>query len=116
MRRAEHTDSHAFFIYLNANEGSPFVNFIKMKFFEALTVVNQKVHLIGKLRQNGAILDEIIIAPSQGEEYDNFIQTYIDSLDAQKSIAPYIQSDVVVLGVFDKSRITHENTLIISEI
>lgn len=87
-----------------------------MKFLEALAVANQKEKLIGKLIKNGATLDEVIIAPSKVEDYQLFIKNYIDTLDAQKSIAPYIESDVSVLGVFDKIRIRQDNALLISEI
>lgn len=87
-----------------------------MRFFEALAVANQKEKLIGKLEKNGAILDEVIIAPSNAEDYQHFISSYIDTLDAQKSIVPYIESDVIVVGVFDKLRICQENTIVISEI
>lgn len=87
-----------------------------MNFFEALVVANQKEKLVGKLGKNGATLDEVIIAPSNAEAYQRFISSYIDTLDAQKSIAPYIESDVKVLGVFDKIRIRRENVIYISEI
>lgn len=87
-----------------------------MRFFEALAVANQKEKLIGKLEKNGAILDEVIIAPSNAEDYQHLISSYIDTLDAQKSIVPYIESDVIVVGVFDKLRIRQENTIVISEI
>ena len=87
-----------------------------MNFNEALEDVNQKKELVGKLQQNGAILDELIIAPSNSEDYRHFIKTYIDTLNAQQAIIPYIQSDVIVLGVFDKKRIYQDNALIISEI
>lgn len=87
-----------------------------MKFFDALVVANRKAKLVGKLKQNGATLDDVIIAPSNAEDYQCFINSYIDTLDAQKSIAPYIESDVIVLGVFDKIRIRRENALVLSEI
>ena len=87
-----------------------------MKFLEALVVANQKEKLIGRLIKNGATLDEVIIAPSNAEDYQIFIKSYIDTLDAQKSIEPYIESDVNVLGVFDKIRIRQDNAFLISEI
>lgn len=90
--------------------------FYLMKFFEALVVANQKEELIGKLIINGATLDEVIIAPSNAIDYQRFITSYIDTLDAQKSIAPYIEADVKVLGVFDKIRIRQDNAFLISEI
>lgn len=87
-----------------------------MNFFEALEVANQKEQLVGKLRINGATLDEIIIAPSDAEEYQEFIKIYTNTLDAQKSIAPYIESDVTILGVFDKYRIRQEGCLAIDKL
>lgn len=90
--------------------------FYLMKFFEALVVANQKEKLIGKLIIKGATLDEVIIAPSNAIDYEHFINSYFNTLDAQKSIAPYIESDVKVLGVFDKIRIRQDNAFFISEI
>lgn len=87
-----------------------------MNFFEALAVANEREQLIGKKTEKGATLDEIIIAPSNAEEYQNFINAYIDTLDAQLSIIPYMQSDVIVLGVFDKNRIRQDNVIAISKI
>lgn len=90
--------------------------FYLMKFYEALVVANQKEELIGKLKIKGATLDEVIIAPSNAIDYQHFINSYFNTLDAQKSIAPYIESDVKVLGVFDKIRIRQANVFLISEI
>lgn len=87
-----------------------------MNFIDALITVNQKEKFVGRFSKNGATLDEIIIAPSNAEEYQSFIKTYVDTLDAQQSIEPYINSDLIVLGVFDKMRIRQENVLFISEI
>lgn len=87
-----------------------------MKFLEALVVANEKEQLVGKLKMNGATLDEIIIVPSDVEEYQSFIKAYTHTLNAQQSIVPYMESDVIVLGVFDKKRIRQENVLAISEI
>lgn len=87
-----------------------------MNFFEALAIANHKEQLVGNLKKNGATLDEIVIAPSDAAEYQEFVKVYVDTLDAQRAIAPYINSDVIVLGVFDKNRIRHNNAIFISKI
>ena len=87
-----------------------------MTFTEALHIADSKSHLIRNHIFNGAILDEVIIAPKDKQEYEQFTKIYIQTLDAQKAILPYIQSDLIVLGVFDKYRIRKEGLLIISEI
>ena len=91
-----------------------FIN--SMNFHQSLDVANKKEQLVGHLKKNGAVLDEVIIAPTDDEKYQGFIKAYVDTLDAQRAIAPYIKSDVIVLGVFDKYRIRRDNLLSISEI
>lgn len=88
----------------------------KMTFKEALAIANQKSNLVGTVNSEGATLDEIIIAPSNPTEFAQFEKLYNETLDAQKSIVPFMQSDLIVLGVFDKYRIRKENIILVSEV
>lgn len=87
-----------------------------MTFKEALSVANTKLELVGKLSMKGAILSEVIIVPSDPHEFTCFKKLYTNSLNAQESIVPFINSDVIVLGVFDKFRIPNEGVFLFSEI
>lgn len=87
-----------------------------MTFQNALEVANEKSHLINVLKFHGAILSEIIIALSNSIEFERFKKIYIQTLNAQRAIVPFMQSDLIVLGVFDMHRIQKEGILIVSEI
>lgn len=87
-----------------------------MTFVEALNIANQKEALVNRLTSNNAILNEVIIAPTDPNEFAKFKQSYIHTLDAQRSIAPFIKSDLMVLGVFDKLRIKKEGILLMKEL
>lgn len=87
-----------------------------MTFIEALNIANQKEALVNRLTSNNATLNEIIIAPTDPDEFAKFKQSYIQTLDAQRSIAPFIKSDLMVLGVFDKLRIKEQGILLIKEL
>lgn len=87
-----------------------------MTFVEALNIANQKEDLVNKLISNNAILSEVIIAPTDLAEFEEFKQSYIQTLDAQKAVIPFIKSDLMVLGVFDKHRIKKEGILLIREL
>lgn len=84
-----------------------------MDFFEAVKLAASKSGLIGK-KANGATLDEIIIVPTSINEFEAFKRSYAQTLNAQRSIAPFMGCDVAVMGVFDKSRIRKEGLVIIS--
>ena len=79
-----------------------------MDFISAVKLVKANEHLLGT-KVNGASIDEIIIVPTKEEECKSFLFSYISTLDAQKSIAPFIQSDVEIQAVFDKKKIKTEN-------
>lgn len=87
-----------------------------MTFQEALKVANEKECLVNKLSLNNATLNEVLIAPTDPEEFAIFTQHYQQTLDAQKSIMPFIQSNLIVLGVFDKHRIIHEGIFLTKEL
>jgi len=86
-----------------------------MNFIEAVKKDDANKHLIGK-SYKGAVIDEIIIAPNESNEYDEFLKLYCTSLDAQKSIIPFINSNVGVYLVFEKSKIFQMNLVLITSI
>lgn len=72
-----------------------------MDYREAIKVVEANKHLLGK-KMNGAVVDEIIIAPIDMVSWEDFESQYVQTNDAQTSILPYINSDLRVIAVFDK--------------
>lgn len=86
-----------------------------MNFIEAVKKADVNKHLIGR-RYKGAVIDEIIIAPKDCDEYDKFLKSYCASLDAQESVLPFMNSNVDLYIVFDKSKIHQMNMVFISPI
>lgn len=80
-----------------------------MTFEEALKVVDDNKQLIGK-RYCGAVIDEFLIVPTNPEQYKNYYNLYIQTLNAQASVVPFINCDLDILVVCDKKRITQEGT------
>ena len=107
--------SHAFSFNLIAEVECPEA-MKTMTFAEAINIANKKESLVNRLTSNNVTLNEIIIAPTDPDEFAKFIQSYIQTLDAQISIVPFIKSDLMVLGVFDKTRIKDEGILLIKEV
>ena len=87
-----------------------------MTYVEALKLAKQKESLVNQLTSHNAILNEVIIAPTNREEFEKFRAIYCQTLNAQESIMPFILSDLMVLGVFDKHRIKSEGILLIDQI
>ncbi len=75
-----------------------------MNFSEAKKIVDANQHLIGK-QWKGAIIDEIIIAPTDFSLRDLFNRIYLQTLNAQQSIKPFINSDVDVVVICNKKAI-----------
>lgn len=86
-----------------------------MDFKEALELANNQENLIGK-KYNGATLDEIIIYPTNPQSFQSFERKYIKSMNAQIAIAPYVNEDVRVGCVFDKSKIFSNGVFIYTDI
>lgn len=106
----------AFIPTLTANVERPAATKRNMKFKEALLVANEKEKLVKQLKFNGATLDEVLIAPTNPDEFSKFEKSYVDTLNAEAAIVPFMQSDLKVIGVFDKHLIRKENIVIFSEI
>lgn len=86
-----------------------------MNFIEAMKVADANQHLIGK-SWKGATIEEIIIVPTDPIQSEEFSRMYIQTLDAQQSIVPYMNSDVDVFVVCDKQQIRTQKFLICTSI
>lgn len=86
-----------------------------MNFLEAVKIAEANQHLVGK-EWKGATIDEIIIAPTETTLRTEFEKLYVQTLDAQQSIAPFVNSDVEVFAVFDKKRIRTQNLFVYTSI
>ena len=87
-----------------------------MNLEEAMQIAKKKEVLIRTYKYKGAVLDEVIIAPSDTSKFERFRQLYMRNLNAQEALIPFINDDVIVIGVFDKARILNEGFLIFSDI
>ncbi len=72
-----------------------------MEFYEAIELAKNNENLIGK-PYKGAIIDEIILVPTDFEEETKFERLYRRYLDGKIAIAPFINSDVLVKCVMNK--------------
>ena len=86
-----------------------------MKYLDAVRIVEANKHLIGK-KWDGATVDEIIVAPTDSEVYAEFEKLYFQTLDAQQSIIPFINTDVEVFIVCDKERMRTQALFVYSSI
>ena len=66
-----------------------------MEFFKAVKIAQANKHLIGKKLKDKTI-DEIIIMPTNANSQNEFLKRYIQTLNAQESIVPFMNDDVVV--------------------
>ena len=79
-----------------------------MTFKEALELANNNKNIIGK-KINGATIDEIIIHPINGKQLEEFSKSYVQCLNSQKAVLPYMDSDLGVSVVLDKHRISTQS-------
>jgi len=86
-----------------------------MNYKEATELKNKNEHLIGQ-KYRGSIIEEIIIRPSNEKEYDFFVKSYLRTLNANSSIAPFLESDLTVNVICDKAKIKTHNLFLITEI
>ncbi len=82
-----------------------------MNFINAVEIAERNSHLIG-MSYNGGIIDEIVIVPTNLIEFQNFKTEYIKTLNPQRSIASYMESDVEIFAIIDKKRIRTENVFL----
>ena len=82
-----------------------------MTFIEALRLIEEHHNLIGKSIR-GATIDEFVIVPTNPESRTKFDTIFLQTMDAQKAIAQFINEDVVVMVVCDKKKIRDNNILL----
>ena len=75
-----------------------------MTFDEAQKAIDDNKHLIGK-KFRGAKIDEFLIVPTDKKLFEIVQRVYVDTLDAQKAILPYVNYDVEVLAICGKQHI-----------
>ena len=75
----------------------------------ALELKSKNEHLVG-LKYRGGTIDEIIIRPKNDEELDIFMKSYIRTLNAEKSLQPFLNSDLDVFAVCEKDKISSAST------
>ncbi len=75
-----------------------------MDFFNAIKLAEANEHLVGK-EVNGNVIDEIIIMPTDEREQEHYKQYFVQYMDAQRAIAPFMTSDVDVYALFQKNSI-----------
>ena len=79
-----------------------------MEFKKAVEIKAQNKELIGE-KVNGAVIDEILIYPTEKESFQKFLQLYRRYNDADHAIAPFVNEDVEVRCLVDKSRFFTQN-------
>lgn len=67
-----------------------------MTFTEALQLVERKKSLIGSKTEKGLLIDLIIIVPTDEELREKFVRSLMFTRIPQKSIVPFMESDVEV--------------------
>ena len=72
-----------------------------MDFFKAVRIAQVNKHLIGQKRK-GETIDDIIIVPTNAKSRSKFDDLYKQTLNAQISIAHFMNEDVEVLIVCNK--------------
>lgn len=86
-----------------------------MNLKEALELKSKNEHLVG-LKYRGGTIDEIIIRPKNDEELEIFIKSYIRTLNAEKSLQPFLNSDLHVFAVCEKDKIRTSSVIFMTEI
>lgn len=79
-----------------------------MRIENALKQIKAHKYLLGK-SLNGANIDELLIVPTNVDSRQQFEKLYINCLDAQAAITPFVGEDVEIHAVFDKKRIRTQN-------
>lgn len=86
-----------------------------MNFINAVRIADANQHLIGKV-WNGATIEDVIVAPTDTLLWSEFERFYISSLNAQESMAPFMNSDVEVFVVCDRFRIRTQRLFVYTSI
>jgi len=83
-----------------------------MNFKEATELKNKNEHLIGQ-KYREATIEELIIRPTNGNEFEAFSKSYLRTMNAEFSIQPFLESDLAVDVVCDRQK--SEQTIYLSE-
>ena len=86
-----------------------------MKYKEAQEVIRNHSHLIGKINEKGFGIKELIIVPQDEKMQNQYIQSYIQTKDADRSIKPYIDEELSVWAI-DTKHLLESNVLFYQEI
>ncbi len=86
-----------------------------MKYIEALEVIKNNSHLIGKVNDKGFVINELIMVPKDSNKREQYIWSYITTRDAQKAIKPYEDEDLLVWAI-DTKYLFESNVLFYQEI
>lgn len=79
-----------------------------MTYAEGLKEISRYQHLIGKCI-DGAIIDELILIPTDSKLQEQFTKSYINCLNAELAIFPFQDENLEILVVFDKQRMRKED-------
>lgn len=82
---------------------------------EANELKNKYEHLIGQ-KYRGATTEELIIRPTNGNEFDTFAKAYLRTMNAELSIQPFLGSDLAVDVLYNRAKIRTNNLFIRAEI
>lgn len=73
-----------------------------MNYEQAKIVLNKNLHLIGTINEKGFEVSEIIIIPSDLSIRERFMNLFLSTRDAVKSIQPFIDYDLQVWAIDTK--------------
>lgn len=86
-----------------------------MNFKEATELKNKNEHIIGQ-KYRGGTIEELIIRPTNGKEFDAFAKSYLRTMNAKLSIQPFLESDLAVDAVCDRAKIRTNNIFFRTEL
>lgn len=86
-----------------------------MNFNEATELKNKNEHLIGQ-KYRGGTIEELIIRPTDDKEFEEFAKLYLRSLNGEKSIQTFKNSDLTVEAVCDRAKIRTHNIFFRTEL
>ena len=86
-----------------------------MTYIEAQRIKDDNQNLIGKVDSKGFTITEIIIVPSDANSREDFLRSYMFSKNAEISILPYQNDDLIVWAV-DTKHLHEANVLFYSEL
>ena len=86
-----------------------------MTYKEAIKVVKENSHIIGK-KVRDVQIDDVIIYPRDEQSYDSFINNYIRTFDWEKSLIPFLGSDMGIRCILDRHRINNGSVILYIEL